>query len=50
LAEATVTVPQWSYSAAQQASDGATVPFRIEVAQVSDRFGPGPFRGIDILA
>ncbi|MES2143884.1 MAG: glycoside hydrolase TIM-barrel-like domain-containing protein [Pseudomonadota bacterium] len=50
VAETTVAAPFWTYSAAQQATNGATVPFRIEVAQVSDRFGPGPFRSLDILA
>ncbi len=50
LSEAFATSSSWSYSAAQQAIDGVSVPFRIEVAQISDRFGPGPFRGVEILA
>ena len=40
----TVMMPTWRYTAAQQAADGATAPFAIEVAQVSDRFGPGLYR------
>jgi hypothetical protein len=35
--------PAWTYPAAQRAADGAAGAFGIEVAQVSDRFGPGPF-------
>lgn len=44
----TVTAPQWHYPAAQIAADHGGAPFRVEVAQVSDRFGPGPFtaRGV----
>lgn len=49
LAETMVASSTWSYPAAQQILDGASVPYRIEVAQVSDRFGPGPFRSIEIL-
>ncbi|MEL6521107.1 MAG: glycoside hydrolase TIM-barrel-like domain-containing protein, partial [Pseudomonadota bacterium] len=43
-----VGTPSWTYSAVDQASDGVTGPFDIQVAQVSDRFGPGPFRRITI--
>jgi GTA TIM-barrel-like domain/Putative phage tail protein len=43
LREAEASTPGWSYSAAMQAADGVTAPFAIEVAQVSARFGPGPF-------
>lgn len=50
LSETTVAAASWTYGAAQQASDGATAPFRIEVAQISERFGAGPYRGIEILA
>ncbi len=50
LAETEVTTASWTYDAALQILNGATVPFRVEVAQVSDRFGLGPFRGIDIVA
>ncbi|RVT85446.1 host specificity protein [Rhodobacteraceae bacterium CCMM004] len=43
LRTATVAVPQWTYTAADRVADGAQAPFTVEVAQVSDRFGPGPF-------
>jgi hypothetical protein len=38
-----VTVPNWIYPASQQAADGTLGGFLLRVAQVSDRFGPGPF-------
>ncbi|MBM9595201.1 baseplate multidomain protein megatron [Roseitranquillus sediminis] len=41
--EATADGPAWSYSAAMQAEDGIARPWDIAVAQVSDRYGPGPF-------
>ena len=44
LRSVVVSAPTWSYGAAQQAADGAIAPFAIEVAQVSDRFGPGLYR------
>jgi hypothetical protein len=46
--EATVTTPSFTYSAADRAADGTQTPFAIDVAQVSDRFGPGPYARIDI--
>lgn len=48
LREATVTAPAFVYAAADRAADGATGSYRIEIAQISDRFGPGLFRGIDV--
>ncbi|MFN3936653.1 MAG: glycoside hydrolase/phage tail family protein [Gemmobacter sp.] len=44
--ETTVTVPEWTYPAGQRAADGATGSWTMEVAQLSERFGPGPFRGL----
>lgn len=44
--EETVSRPQWSYSAAAQASDGVLGGFELQVAQISDRFGAGPFKRI----
>ncbi len=41
--EATVASSAWVYPAAQRAADGTGAGFDLEVAQVSDRFGPGPF-------
>ena len=37
----TTTAPNWTYSLAQQTEDGVAAPFEVEVAQVSDLFGPG---------
>ena len=48
LREEMVVVPSWTYSAALQIIDGITGAYRIDVAQVSDRFGVGPFRGFQI--
>jgi len=48
LREVTLTQPHWTYSAAEHAADGVTGPFLVEVAQLSERFGPGPFRAIGI--
>ncbi|WP_116133717.1 glycoside hydrolase/phage tail family protein [Tropicimonas sp. IMCC34043] len=40
--------PVWTYDAARRSADGAAGAFSVRVAQVSDRFGPGQFRRIDI--
>ncbi len=48
LREETVATPAWSYPDALRAADGAVGRWRFEVAQMSDRFGPGPFTGIAI--
>jgi hypothetical protein len=48
LRQAEVSSPRWTYSAAERAADGATPPFRIGVAQLSQAFGPGPFTEIDV--
>ena len=48
LRETTVTSPQWTYTAAGQTADGAAPGFAIAVAQLSDRFGPGPFRSLAV--
>lgn len=37
----TVTSPGWIYTAAKQAADGVSFPYHIDIAQVSNRFGPG---------
>lgn len=50
VAESYVTTSGWLYPAALQSADGVAVPYRIDVAQVSDQFGPGPFRGVNVLA
>ena len=41
--EAVVSLPNWTYGAAQQAADGVGQNFEIQVAQLSDTFGPGVF-------
>ena len=45
LRQVEVTLPEWTYSAAMRAADGAA-PVMVEVAQLSARFGPGPFRSL----
>ncbi|TNC73398.1 baseplate multidomain protein megatron [Rubellimicrobium roseum] len=47
LRELDTSIPTWTYSAAMQAQDGVG-PVLAEVAQVSDRFGSGPARTIDL--
>jgi hypothetical protein len=47
LREATVTAPQWTWTPAMQAADGPG-PIVLSVAQLSDRFGPGPFRSLRV--
>ncbi|MDZ4134881.1 MAG: hypothetical protein U1D06_04695 [Paracoccaceae bacterium] len=41
--ELTVTAPAWAYKVAQRLGDGVTGSFILQVAQMSDRFGHGPF-------
>ncbi len=48
LREAYVETTRWSYSAADQSADGVLAPFVVEVAQVSESYGPGPFERIGI--
>lgn len=46
--EVTVTEPIWIYAGAEQSADSLGPVFTIEVAQISDRVGPGHFARIDI--
>jgi hypothetical protein len=46
--EAMTSTPAFTYGAVERAADGTQTPFAIEVAQVSDRFGPGPYARIEI--
>ncbi len=48
LREESVSVPSWIYPPSARTADGATGTYEIAVAQVSDRFGPGPFRRMTI--
>ncbi len=41
--EAILSSPGWTYSAANQAADGTPGDVTFAVAQMSNRFGPGPF-------
>jgi GTA TIM-barrel-like domain/Putative phage tail protein len=50
LREETVAGTNWLYTLAARTSDAIVGPYRIDVAQVSDRFGAGPFRGVAIAA
>ncbi|WP_372572921.1 baseplate multidomain protein megatron [Ruegeria jejuensis] len=50
LREVTLRAPEWTYTEAMQVQDGAESGVRIEVAQVSARFGPGLFASMDWAA
>ncbi|MGH1356071.1 MAG: baseplate multidomain protein megatron [Thalassovita sp.] len=50
IREETVNSPTWTYSAAMRASDGIVGLYRIEVAQISARFGAGYAAGLDLSA
>ena len=43
LREEMLNAPEWTYAAADQAADGLSGAFQVEVAQVSASFGPGTF-------
>ena len=46
--EVTVTAPTWTYGAGLRALDALLGAYVVEVAQVSDRFGTGPFRAVTL--
>lgn len=46
--ENTVSSSQWTYLQAEQSADGVAGAFEISVAQISDRFGPGLFRKVNV--
>ncbi|WP_415184446.1 baseplate multidomain protein megatron [Phaeovulum sp.] len=46
--EVMTATPSWVYPEALRAGDGLSGPFEIQVAQLSDTYGPGPFARIDI--
>jgi len=48
LRETTLAEPVFEYAQAMKDADGAPSVFEAHVAQISDRFGPGPFRRITI--
>jgi hypothetical protein len=47
-AEYSVTQPQFLYSATLRTADLQPGAYRIEVAQISAQYGPGPFRSIEL--
>ena len=46
--EATVSVPVWEYTAAEQSADGVSGDLTLEIAQISAVYGPGLPRRIEI--
>jgi len=46
--ELLLSSPQWDYTSAARAADGVVPPWRLAVAQVSERFGAGPFTEIEV--
>jgi hypothetical protein len=50
LSEHQATAASFTYPASAQAADGVAGPFDIAVAQMSARFGPGPFRRVSVAA
>ena len=50
LRDVAVSSASWIYSAAEQSADGVTGSYTVAVAQVSERFGPGPFAELDLTA
>ena len=46
--ETVVASPTWVYTTAMQASDAVSGVITIAVAQVSQRFGNGPFRSVSV--
>lgn len=49
VTEYAVSQASFTYTAAMRALDGVTGSFQLGVAQVSQSFGPGPFRQIDVV-
>ncbi len=48
IREQIVAQPAWTYGAGAQATDGLSGFYRIEVAQISGSFGPGPFASLTL--
>lgn len=48
LRQTEVSSPGWTYTLPNQIADGVTAAATIEVAQVSSRFGPGPFVAVTL--
>jgi hypothetical protein len=50
IREETVTSPAWVYTAAMRSADSLVGLYRVEVAQISARFGAGHAAGLDLSA
>ncbi|MDN5786013.1 glycoside hydrolase TIM-barrel-like domain-containing protein [Pseudorhodobacter sp.] len=50
LREVVIAMSNWDYSAAMQAADAVGGGFEVQVAQISDRFGPGPFTNLTVVS
>lgn len=48
LREATLNTPSWIYLASQKTADGLSGPYTVQIAQISDSFGAGLFKRIEI--
>ncbi|WP_068116564.1 baseplate multidomain protein megatron [Tropicimonas marinistellae] len=48
MRETVTTEPSWTYALADRQSDGCTGVFTVRVAQISNRFGAGAFRSLEI--
>lgn len=48
LRDMALTSASWTYPAAEIAFDTGGAPYRVEVAQISARYGTGPFMGVDL--
>jgi hypothetical protein len=46
--EVVLSAPDWAYPDALRDGDGVSAPYRVAVAQISGRFGAGPFTEIEI--
>jgi hypothetical protein len=49
IAEYGTSQPLFLYTAAMRAQDAISGAFRCSVAQLSEKFGPGPFRHLDVV-
>lgn len=48
LRDVNVITPEWIYTVGDMAADGASGALRVEIAQISDRFGTGPYARMDV--
>ncbi|MES2664918.1 MAG: glycoside hydrolase/phage tail family protein [Pseudomonadota bacterium] len=48
--ETVVSTPSWVFDSLLQVQTGVTGAFGLAVAQMSDRYGPGPFRAVAVAA